>query len=147
MVSRVLGLVRDMLIAIALGAGATTDAFVVALLVPNLFRRIFGEGALASAFVPCFTGALQDQGTEAAHSFARALLGWMGVVLSAVVVLVWWKMEALLALVAPGFDEGSERFRLAADLARVMAPYLLCICVVAALGGVLNSLGRFVAMR
>ncbi len=145
MASRVLGFARDILIAARLGAGPVADAFFVALKLPNLFRRLFGEGAFNAAFVPAFAGTLVKEGQDAARDLAErmgALLAlWLG--LLTVVGLIF--MPQVLGLLAPGFRASPEKFALAVELTRITFGYLPLICLVALVSGVLNALDRFAA--
>ena len=145
MASRVLGFVRDVLIAAVLGAGPVAEAFVVAFRFPNLFRRLAAEGALSAAFVPLFSRRLETEGHGAAKAFAEQTLA---VLLSALIIftiLVEIAMPWLMVVIAPGFTDDADKFALAVDLARIAFPYLLFMALVALLGGVLNALYRFVA--
>ena len=140
MASRILGLVRDQLLAAMMGAGPMQDAYQVAFRLPNLFRRLFGEGAFNSAFVPLFSGLLANEGPEVARGFAREALG----------VLLFWLlcltlagelfMPQLIRVIAPGFG---ANYPLAVSLARITFPYVLLICAAALVSGVLNGLERF----
>jgi putative peptidoglycan lipid II flippase len=145
MASRVLGFARDMLIAARLGAGPLADAFFVALQLPNLFRRLFGEGAFNAAFIPAFAGTLATQGPQAARDLAERMLALMAVWLSLLVVLGMWLMPQVMALMAPGFAATPAKFALAVELTRITFPYLLFICLTALVSGVLNGLDRFAA--
>lgn len=143
LVSRVLGFVRDILAAAVLGTGLVADAFFVAFRFPNLFRRLFGEGAFNSAFVPLFAGKLEGEGRDAARAFAEqamAGLTFVIVLLSAVCMIT---MPWLMHLLAPGFADTPEKYDLAVLLTQITFPYLLCMSLVALLSGVLNSFGRF----
>jgi putative peptidoglycan lipid II flippase len=143
-VSRVLGFVRDILIAATLGSGAVADAFFVAFRFPNLFRRLFGEGAFNAAFVPLFAKELEGAGRDAARAFAeQALAGLVFVVLTLTVVSEI-AMPLLMYGLAPGFSAIPDKFDLAVLLTRITMPYLLCMSLVALLSGVLNALGKFV---
>ena len=141
--SRVLGFLRDIAIAARLGAGSEADAFFVALKLPNFFRRLFGEGAFAAAFVPLFASALASEGREAARRFAEGALSVMVAALAALTLAAILFMPQAMALLAPGFVDEPERFGLAVALTRITFPYLLLICVVALVSGVLNGLDRF----
>lgn len=145
MVSRVLGFVREMLTAAFLGAGPVSDAFFVALRLPNMFRTLFAEGAFSAAFVPIFAGMTAREGQLAAKAFAEealaVLLAALLIFLVAGEVLTPW----ILHVVAPGFADDPGKFRLAVDLTRIMFPYLLYISLASLLGGVLNSVERFAA--
>ncbi|MDW8443112.1 MAG: murein biosynthesis integral membrane protein MurJ [Acetobacteraceae bacterium] len=143
--SRLLGFVRDILVAAALGAGPAADAFFVALKLPNFFRRLFGEGAFAAAFVPLFAGTLAAEGREAARRVAEGALSVLLVALSLLTVLAILGMPQAMMLLAPGFLDDPERFPLAVELTRITFPYLLLVCLVAAMSGVLNGLDRFAA--
>jgi len=143
--SRVLGFVRDVSIASLLGAGLVTDAFFVALQLPNIFRRLFAEGAFNAAFVPLFAGELTQSGRVAAHQFAERVFGVMLVALIAVSLLVELFMPNVMALIAGGFRDDAEKFQLAIDFARLTFPYLLFVSLAAMLSGILNTLDRFAA--
>ena len=145
MASRVLGFARDMLIAARLGAGPMADAFFVALQLPNLFRRLFGEGAFNAAFIPAFAGTLATQGPQAARDLAERMLALMAVWLSSLVVLGILLMPHIMALLAPGFAAVPAKLALAVELTRITFPYLLFICLTALVSGVLNGLDRFAA--
>ena len=145
MMSRVLGFVRDILIAAILGAGPVADAFFVAFKLPNFFRRLFAEGAFNAAFVPLFSGRLAAEGFESARAFAASVLSVMVVFLYLFVTALQIAMPVLMYGFAPGFVDDPAKFALAVDLTRITFPYLLFISLVSLLAGVLNSLGRFAA--
>ncbi len=145
MASRVLGFARDMLIAAMLGAGPVADAFFVALKLPNLFRRLFGEGAFNAAFVPEFSGLLAAEGPQAARQFATEAFAVMTFWLGVVTVMGEVFMPQMMAVLAPGFAATPEKFALAVDLSRITFPYLILICLAALVSGVLNGLERFTA--
>ena len=143
--SRLLGFVRDILIAAALGTGAVADAFFVAFRFPNLFRRLFAEGAFNAAFVPLFSGRLQSQGPDTARSFAgeaASVLLWALIVFTAVCELA---MPLIAYVIAPGFSDTPDKFDLTILLTRIAFPYLAFMSLVALVSGVLNALGRFTA--
>jgi putative peptidoglycan lipid II flippase len=143
-VSRVLGFVRDMLIAAVLGAGPVADAFFVSFRVPNLFRRLFAEGAFDAAFIPLFAKRFHGEGGEAAAlAFAEQALAGLTLVLVAVTLLGEIAMPWFMLLLAPGFAADPPKLDLAVLLARIALPYLLCMSLVALYSGVLNALGRF----
>ncbi|ALG71752.1 multidrug transporter MurJ [Azospirillum thiophilum] len=143
LLSRLAGFARDILTASVLGAGPVADAFFVALKLPNLFRRLFAEGAFGVAFVPLFAAELQTRGRTAAIRFAEEALAMLMAVLLpftlAAVTVMPWLMHGL----APGFADEPAKFALAVDMARLTFPYLALISLVALLGGVLNALDRF----
>ncbi len=130
-ISRILGFVRDILIAAVVGTGPVADAFFVAFRLPNMFRRLFGEGAFNSAFVPLFARHLEEGGKAAARVFAQETLA---VLLSALLLLSALAMAAmpwLMYLLAPGFAAEPEKFDLAVRLSRITFPYLLFMSLVA----------------
>ena len=143
MVSRVLGFVRDILFAWAFGSGWVADAFNVAFRFPNLFRRLFGEGAFNSAFIPLFAKKLEGEGPDAARRFAEEAMAGLLLVLVLVSVIAMIAMPWLMYLLAPGFSSNPEKFDLAVLLTRIAFPYLACMSLVALMSGVLNSFGRF----
>jgi putative peptidoglycan lipid II flippase len=145
MASRILGFARDMLIASRLGAGPMADAFFVALKLPNLFRRLFGEGAFNAAFVPAFAGTLAVQGPRVAQQLAERMAALMTLWLSLLVVIGILAMPQLMQVLAPGFADEPAKFALAVELTRITFPYLLLICLTALVSGVLNGLDRFAA--
>jgi putative peptidoglycan lipid II flippase len=146
MVSRILGFVREMLLAAFLGASPVTDAFFVALRLPNMFRSLFAEGAFSVAFVPLFAGKIAREGNDAARRFAEDALALLLAALLAFLVLGEVLTPQILDVIAPGFRAEPQKFALAVDLTRIMFPYLLFISLTALQGGVLNSLERFAAM-
>ncbi len=145
MASRIAGLARDLLIAAVLGAGPVSDAFFVANRLPNLFRRLFGEGAFNSAFVPVFSGLLINEGEGVAREFTEQAAAALAFWLLILTVLGEVFMRPLLHLIAAGFADEPSKFELTVVLARLAFPYLLLICLAALLSGVLNALSRFTA--
>lgn len=144
MASRVLGFAREALIAAALGVGQVADAFYAAFLFPNLFRRIFAEGAFNTAFVPLFAKELEGGGLEAARRFGEDVLAMLVTVLLALSGLAILFMPWLVAtVIAPGFADTPDKFDLTVVMTRIMFPYLFCMSLVAMLSGVLNSMRRF----
>jgi putative peptidoglycan lipid II flippase len=142
-VSRVLGFVRDVLIAAVLGTSSVADAFFVAFRVPNMFRRLFAEGAFDAAFIPLFAKRLHVDGPDAARAFAGQALAGLTLLLVAFTLLAEIAMPWLMLLLAPGFASDPAKFDLAVMLARIALPYLVCMSLVALYTGVLNALGRF----
>ena len=140
MASRVLGLVRDQLLAALMGAGPMQDAYQVAFRLPNLFRRLFGEGAFNAAFVPLFSGLLANEGPEVARGFAREALGVLLFWLLCLTVLGEIFMPQVIRVIAPGFG---ANYPLAVSLGRITFPYVLLICAAALVSGVLNGLEQF----
>lgn len=145
MASRVLGFVRDILIAAILGAGPIADAFFVALKLPNLFRRLFGEGAFNAAFVPAFSHLLAGEGPRIARRFAIETFGVMAFWLTLLTILGEIFMPQMMLVLAPGFSDDPAKFQLAIDLSRITFPYLVLICLAALVSGVLNGMEKFAA--
>ncbi|GAB4153768.1 MAG: murein biosynthesis integral membrane protein MurJ [Sphingomonadales bacterium] len=145
MVSRLLGFIRDILIARFLGAGMAADAFFVAFKLPNFFRRLFAEGAFSAAFVPLFAAAHETSPTEAKR-FAQDVLAALLAVLLLFTGLMEMLMPWLVLAITGGFKGAEpEKLALAVELTRLTFPFLMLISLVALLAGILNSLGRFAA--
>ena len=145
LISRILGFVRDVLIAAILGTGMVADAFFVAFKLPNFFRRLFAEGAFNAAFVPLFARELAEGGRDAARGFAEQALAVLLATLLVLVTLMQIAMPAAMYGFAPGFVGLPEKFDLAVQLTRITFPYLLFISLVSLMAGVLNAFGRFAA--
>ncbi|MDG9922203.1 MULTISPECIES: murein biosynthesis integral membrane protein MurJ [unclassified Pseudomonas] len=143
MLSRVLGFVRDTIIARTFGAGVASDAFVVAFKLPNLLRRIFAEGAFSQAFVPILAEYKTQQGEEAARTFLAYVAGLLTLVLALVTLLGILAAPWIVWITAPGFADEAERFALTTDLLRVTFPYILLISLSSLVGAVLNTWNRF----
>ncbi len=144
MASRGLGFARDLLIANKLGAGTSADAFFVALMLPNLLRRLFGEGAFNVAFVPILARH-KAKSREEAMAFASATLSWLLPLVTLVTVLGVVFMPALVSVLASGWVGQPEKFDLAVELGRITFPYLGLITFAAFLGAVCNTFGQFAA--
>ncbi len=145
MLSRLLGFVRDIMLASVLGTGLATDAFVAAFRFPNLFRRLFAEGAFNAAFIPLFAGALEKDGDLAARDLAARIISWLVVFLIVLTIVAEIFMPGVMLLFVPGFINDQEKFRLTVLLARISFPYLALMSLMAAYGAVLNGLGKFLA--
>jgi putative peptidoglycan lipid II flippase len=143
LVSRVLGYARDALVAYAFGGGHLTDAFYAAFRIPNLFRRLLGEGSLTAAFVPVFSDHLSHGRRDRARECFHVLFTALTALLVVLVVLGLFFAPALTHLVAWGFKSDPEKFALTVDLTRTMFPFLLFVCLAALSSGALNALGRF----
>lgn len=141
--SRMLGFVRDVLIAAVLGTSFVADAFFVAFRVPNMFRRLFAEGAFDAAFIPLFAKRMHEDGPAAARAFAGQALAGLTLLLVGCTILGEIAMPWLMLLLAAGFRDDPEKFALVVLLARIALPYLVCMSLVALYTGVLNALGRF----
>ena len=142
--SRVLGLVRDIVFAIFLGAGPAADAFLVALKLPNMFRRLSAEGALTNAFVPSYAATMEAADEKAARRLAGEVQTMLVLVLLALVIVFEIMMPVVVSLLAPGFVDTPERFAAAVDLARVTMPYLPMISLVAFWAAIANAHDRFI---
>lgn len=142
LVSRILGFCRDVLFAAFLGAGPLAEAFLIAFTLPNMFRRIFAEGALNLAFVPLFSKKLDNR--DQAREFAENSFSVLITFLLGLIILAQLFMPFLVLAIASGFS-GDDRFDLAVLFGRIAFPYVLFISAAALLSGLLNSLGRFVA--
>ncbi len=143
MLSRVLGLVREQVMAGLFGAGLATDAFNVAFRIPNLLRDLFAEGAMSSAFVPTFTAVHQREGERAAWAFGRQLMIALVIVLSVVCAAGYALAPWLVGLFAPGFGAIPGKLELTITLTRVMLPFLPAVALAAAAMGMLNARGSF----
>lgn len=142
LMSRILGFVRDILIAAWLGTGPVAEAFLIAFALPNMFRRFFAEGAFNMAFVPMFSKKLEAQ--DDAASFAQNALAALALVLIVFTVLATIFMPWLVLAMASGF-RGDERFDIAVTLGRIVFAYIFFISLAALFSGVLNASGRFMA--
>ena len=142
--SRILGFVRDVVIAAKVGAGPINDAFVTALMFPNLFRRIFAEGAFAQALIPIYARTLEAEGEEAARKVAQETMRGLFAVTAGLVIAAQFAMPWIMKIIHGGYPEESESFQLAIFLTQITMPYLACMAIAALLSGILNSAGRFV---
>jgi len=149
LLSRILGLVRDILLARFLGAGVINDALVTAMKLPNLFRRMFAEGAFNAAFVPLYARRLEEDGQASATRFASEALSALLVLVAAIVLVFQITMPLSLNLVGFGLDRtsatGPAPYDLAVLYARVTMPYLLLMSLAALISGMLNTHSRFLA--
>ena len=139
LISRLTGFARDIMLAAVLGAGATMDAFSVALRLPNHFRAIFGEGAFNQAYVPAYAHVAEKQGQEVANLFADRLFTVLFPIQVVLLALALPLMPQLVTLLAPGFKEDPAVFALAVSLTRITFPYLLFVTMVTFLGATLSS--------
>ena len=146
MVSRVLGFLRDILLAHSLGAGPMGEAFVVAFRLPNLFRRLFAEGSLNAALVPLYTRLEKEEGLPAARQFASEAFSLFALVLFGFTALALIFMPQLIYALAPGLAEREPVLLAAIGLGLITFPYLGFIALSAFVGGILGSYGRFWAV-
>lgn len=146
MISRLMGLARDTVVAAYMGASSTiaADAYYTALSFPNLFRRIFAEGAFTAAFVPAYARTLQEQGPEAADRIAVDAMAVLATITTVLTIAAMAAMPWLMHVINPGFADDPVKFKLAVILTQIAMPYLPAMTIVALLSGVLNARGRFV---
>ncbi len=146
LVSRFLGLARDLVITARLGASQTiaADAYYTALTFPNLFRRMFAEGAFAAAFVPDYSKRLAAEGQEAADRFAADALATMAAATVAITLVCELAMPWIMRVYSYGFLDNPAKFKLAVILTMITMPYLPCMVIAALFAGVLTARGRFV---
>lgn len=142
LISRISGLVRDVVMANLLGPGALADAFFVAFRIPNFLRRIFAEGAFSQAFVPVFS-ELTEQNTQQAKHFVNASAGILALSTFVLTVLGIVFASSIVSVFAPGFVDQPDKFSATVNSLQIMFPYLFCISLVAMSAGVLNTLNRF----
>jgi putative peptidoglycan lipid II flippase len=145
LLSRIFGFVRDALMAAVLGISPISDAFNAAFRFPNLFRRLFAEGAFNTAFVPMFATALEEQGQDGAKELASRIMSWLVAAILIVTIVVEIFAEQIMVPFVPGFLGDPEKFQLTVFLTRIMFPYLACMSLMAAYAAILNTLGRFTA--
>ncbi|MBW2566702.1 MAG: murein biosynthesis integral membrane protein MurJ [Deltaproteobacteria bacterium] len=145
LLSRVFGLVRDIVIAAFFGAGPAADAFFVAFRIPNLLRRLFAEGSLTISFIPIFAEYLLKRGRDEAFALARSSWWILTMTLVAVSVLGVLLSPLIVKIIAPGFISSPDKFDLTVLLTRIMFPYIFFIGLVALAMGILNTLGHFAA--
>ena len=143
LVSRVLGLVRDVVIASVFGAGTSADTFFVAFRIPNFFRRLFGEGAFSHAFVPVLGEYRVTRSEDEVRDLVGHVIGTLGAVLLAVTFAGILAAPVLVYVFASGFATEPGQAALTASLLRLTFPYLLFISLTALAGGILNTWGRF----
>ncbi|UCH07875.1 MAG: murein biosynthesis integral membrane protein MurJ [Deltaproteobacteria bacterium] len=143
--SRILGLVRDILIANFFGSGLSADAFFVAFRIPNLLRRLFAEGSFSVAFIPVFTEYLQKKSRQQAIELAQVVLTVMIFILTIVTVLGIVLSPIIVRIIAPGFGSTGEKFALTVLLTRIMFPYIFLVSLLALFMGILNSIKHFAA--
>jgi putative peptidoglycan lipid II flippase len=142
-ISRILGLVREMVLARCFGAGLYTDAFNVAYRIPNLLRDLFAEGALSSAFIPTFVRTIVHGGRKQAWLLANRLICALLVILGVVTLIFFFGAKVLVYLMAAGFSSIPEKLALTTQMAKIMSPFLLCVSLAAVGMGALNACGSF----
>ena len=144
LISRLTGYLRDILIAIFLGAGPIADAFFVAFRFPNTFRRLFSEGTFNAAFVPSYSSEL-NKSKKSAELFANSIFNILFISLLIIVFIIEIFMPLFVALIAPGFKENSEKLEIAINLTRITFPFLLFVSLSSFFSAILNSHNKFAA--
>ena len=142
-VSRILGFVRDTLIARVFGAGMLSDAFIVAFKIPNLLRRISAEGAFSQAFVPILAEYKSQRSFEETQGLVNRVATWLAIILVIVTLLGMLAAPLIVSLIAPGFRADLTKMQLTVELLRITFPYIFFISLVSMAGGVLNTYNRF----
>lgn len=142
-VSRILGFVRDTLIARVFGAGMLSDAFIVAFKIPNLLRRISAEGAFSQAFVPILAEYKSQRSFDETHGLVNRVATWLGVILVVTTLLGMLTAPWIVSLIAPGFRADANKMQLTVELLRITFPYIFFISLVSMAGGVLNTYNKF----
>ena len=143
-VSRLLGYLRDILIAIFLGTGALADVFFVAFRIPNTFRRLFSEGTFNSAFVPSYSSEI-TKGKKKSNEFANSIFNLLFLGLLFLVLIIQIFMPGFVLIIAPGFVEDVEKINMAINLTRITFPFLLFISIASFFAAILNSHNKFAA--
>ena len=144
--SRIFGYIRDLLIARFLGAGLISDSFFVAFKLPNLFRRLFAEGAMNSAFIPVLSGIMVRQGQDKSIKFLSKIISLAFIILFPLLIIFEIFMPFVINLIAPGFFDEQSKYQLTIELARLTMPFLLFISLSSLIGGFLNTINKFAAM-
>ncbi|NND69189.1 MAG: murein biosynthesis integral membrane protein MurJ, partial [Halioglobus sp.] len=143
MLSRILGLVRDIVVAAFVGATAQADAFFIAFKIPNFLRRLFAEGAFSQAFVPVLADYKEAGSLAAVQRLINRVAGVLGGTLLALTAFTMFASPVVTTIFAPGFVNQPEKFALTADMIRITFPYLMLISLTGFCGAILNSYGRF----
>ena len=143
LLSRILGFVRDFVIARAFGAGLATDAFFVAFRLPNLLRRMFAEGAFSQAFVPILAEYKNRRGEDETHQLVNRVATLLGIIVLIISALGALAAPLIIYVSAPGFSADADKFALTVELTRITFPYIFFMSMVALSAGVLNTWSRF----
>lgn len=143
MISRILGFIRDMVIAHVFGASVSTDAFLVAFKIPNFMRRLFAEGAFSQAFIPILSEYKTQRDATTIKQFVDRVAGNLGSILLVVTLLGILGAPLLVLIFAPGFIQYQDKYQLTVEMLQITFPYLLFITLAALAGAVLNTYGRF----
>ena len=143
-ISRLLGYLRDILIAIFLGTGMLADAFFVAFRIPNTFRRLFAEGTFNAAFVPSYSSEI-NKGKKKSNKFANDIFNFLFLGLLFLIIVIEIFMPAFVSIIAPGFVGDTEKMVVAINLTRITFPFLFFICLASFFSAILNSHNKFAA--
>ena len=143
-ISRLLGYLRDILIAIFLGTGMLADAFFVAFRIPNTFRRLFAEGTFNAAFVPSYSSEI-TRGKKQSNKFANDIFNLLFLGLLFLTIIIEIFMPAFVSIIAPGFVGDLEKMEVAINLTRISFPFLIFICLASFFSAILNSHNKFAA--
>ena len=146
LISRILGFVRDIMVASYMGTGPVTEAFLVAFKLPNFFRRLFAEGAFNAAFIPMFSSILTESGRKRAVEFGEKILSVLFFILLVFTILMEIAMPLFMYVLAPGFIGDKDKMELTIYLTRITFPYLLFVSLVSLYSGILNSIGKFASV-
>ena len=144
LISRILGYLRDLLIAIYLGSGPIADAFFVAFRIPNTFRRLFSEGTFNAAFVPSYSSELL-LGKIRSQNFANKIFNLLLISLLIIVLIIEILMPSFVFVIAPGFSGDIDKLDLTISLTRIMFPFLLFVSLSSFFSAILNSHNKFAA--
>lgn len=142
MLSKIFGLLRDVIFASFLGSGSVAEAFYVAFRLPNTFRRIFAEGAMSNAFVPFFTTKVKTNKPQA-NIFSGQILLFLISILFIFTLILEILMPEFISIINPGFLNDNNKFQLAVKFSRISLPYIICISIASFFGSILNSIGSF----
>jgi putative peptidoglycan lipid II flippase len=143
LISRVLGLVRDMIQSRWFGAGLYTDAWTIAYRIPNLLRDLFAEGALSAAFIPTFIRTLTNHGKEEAWAMANRVISALLVILGALTLVFFFGARLFVYILASGYAGIPEKFDLTVQMTQILSPFLLCLALASVTMGILNACGSF----
>lgn len=143
MISRLLGFIRDAIIARVFGAGIESDAFFVAFKLPNLLRRIFAEGAFSQAFVPILAEYKTERGQEETRVFVAYIAGLLSLILAVTTIIGMLFAPIVILITAPGFTDTAEKYQLTSDLLRITFPYIFLISLASLCGAILNTWNRY----
>tara|TARA_B100001093_G_C26789783_1_gene998440 strand:- start:254 stop:1783 length:1530 start_codon:yes stop_codon:yes gene_type:complete len=143
-ISRLLGYLRDILIAIFLGTSYLADVFFVAFRIPNTFRRLFSEGTFNAAFIPSYSSEI-IKGKSNSNKFVNEVFNFLFLILLILILLVQIFMPSFVSLIAPGFIDDKEKMNLAIDLTRITIPFLMLVSLASFFSAILNSYNRFAA--